>query len=367
MGHENIFDITKCPVPPLKKLHDVPFISDCSIPAAPPPILECPNIEVDLPINPPIPPIGPPGDPGPPGPPGPQGPPGSAVSQGPRGSPGRSGSDGKDGRDGSDGKDGVCPSNCSDGKDGADGATGPTGPAGPTGASGTCCCWWVWCPCAGDEKECYPDPHGSPSECPMTDATGSETGGEWKFLKKCSDGSDFKEGKCPTDRPPPVLGRFYGEVVIVCPCDRPSSSSSVSSSVSASVRCLERPCIIICVEDAGLVAENGQYHFHGLNLDGDQNWITTEPTVPQRHKIVITTSLTDPTRCAYRMTGIDPPTALYESQPFECAPAACPPDLSTLGPWIVLAAGQAPAPTVSCRPCSDSSSSSQSEAGSREN
>jgi hypothetical protein len=96
-----IFDITKCPVPSLGPISLLPFISDCSIPDAPLGIFECPDIDLNFPIEP---------KPGGDGPPGLQGPSGSA---------------------------------------GIDGPPGAAGATGPPGAAGICeeppCCWYVWC------------------------------------------------------------------------------------------------------------------------------------------------------------------------------------------------------------------------------
>lgn len=58
-----IFDVDKCPVPPLEKLpaNDA-LIQDCEIPSPPPAIFQCPDHGENVPLDPAI--IGPPGPPG---------------------------------------------------------------------------------------------------------------------------------------------------------------------------------------------------------------------------------------------------------------------------------------------------------------
>jgi len=61
----SVFDTTtKCSLPSIPAIGGFDFISDCTVPDAPPPIYECPDLEFDLPF------AGPPGPPGVPGPPG---------------------------------------------------------------------------------------------------------------------------------------------------------------------------------------------------------------------------------------------------------------------------------------------------------
>jgi hypothetical protein len=68
----NIFDITKCPVPALPALTDSRILLDCSVPAAPQPIYQCPDIDFDVPtITAGAGLAGPPGVDGGDGPPGP--------------------------------------------------------------------------------------------------------------------------------------------------------------------------------------------------------------------------------------------------------------------------------------------------------
>jgi hypothetical protein len=174
---DNIFDINKCPVPALPVLPSTLFISDCSIPSAPPAILECPNVEVDVPLEPPN----------------------NFATNPPAGS--------------------------SDG--GGGGAGGAGGAPGAGGVS--CCCWWVWCPCEdallGISE--YPHPHGNPDSCPMSPSScPGECDGEWNLMPNCGMGLT-----CDDQLPPPVIGRFYGEVVITCFC--PTSSLSSLDSMQA--------------------------------------------------------------------------------------------------------------------------------------
>jgi hypothetical protein len=61
---------TKCSLPSIPAIGGFDFISDCTVPDAPPPIYECPDMEFDLPFAGPA---GPAGVPGPPGIPGPAG------------------------------------------------------------------------------------------------------------------------------------------------------------------------------------------------------------------------------------------------------------------------------------------------------
>jgi hypothetical protein len=58
---------TKCSLPSIPAIGGFDFISDCTVPDAPPPIYECPDMEFDLPFAGPA---GPAGVPGPPGAPG---------------------------------------------------------------------------------------------------------------------------------------------------------------------------------------------------------------------------------------------------------------------------------------------------------
>lgn len=63
----SVFDTTKCDLPSIPAIGDFAFIADCTVPSAPPPIYECPDIDFELPIAGPAGPIGPPGPAGAPG------------------------------------------------------------------------------------------------------------------------------------------------------------------------------------------------------------------------------------------------------------------------------------------------------------
>jgi hypothetical protein len=55
----SVFDTTKCDLPSIPAIGDFAFIADCTVPPAPPPIYECPDIDFELPIAGPAGPIGP--------------------------------------------------------------------------------------------------------------------------------------------------------------------------------------------------------------------------------------------------------------------------------------------------------------------
>ena len=57
----SVFDTTKCDLPSIPAIGDFTFITDCTVPPAPPPIYECPDIDFELPIAGPAGPIGPAG------------------------------------------------------------------------------------------------------------------------------------------------------------------------------------------------------------------------------------------------------------------------------------------------------------------
>jgi hypothetical protein len=63
-----VFDSSKCGLPSIGAISDFAFVSDCVVPEPPPPINDCPNIDVNSPLIPP------PGIAGPAGPAGPEGP-----------------------------------------------------------------------------------------------------------------------------------------------------------------------------------------------------------------------------------------------------------------------------------------------------
>ena len=73
----SVFDTTKCGLPSVPAIGEFIFIADCTVPQAPPPIYDCPDLDLELPNTGPI---GPGGPPGPPGPAGPAGPPGPSAS-----------------------------------------------------------------------------------------------------------------------------------------------------------------------------------------------------------------------------------------------------------------------------------------------
>jgi hypothetical protein len=103
-----VFNPDDCPIESLPSIGPPTYVSDCEVPPAPPPIFDCPDLDIEAPI---------PGGPGPPGPQGPQGPSGGAPGpQGPQGPQG--------------------PSGGAPGPQGPPGPTGPQGPPGPTGGPG---------------------------------------------------------------------------------------------------------------------------------------------------------------------------------------------------------------------------------------
>ena len=107
---ESVFNPKKCTIPDVPPIEDMPVIVDCEVPESPPPIMDCPDLDLPIPAilgwigfecyggpyGPP--PGGPPGVPGPPGPPGPPGgPPGPPGPPGPTGPGGPAGPGGPHG------------------------------------------------------------------------------------------------------------------------------------------------------------------------------------------------------------------------------------------------------------------------------
>jgi hypothetical protein len=174
----NIFDITKCPVPALPALSDNRLIIDCSVPAAPQPVYECPDINFDIPT----------------------------VLQG----------------------------------IGPGGGVGPAGPAGEDGpggtgdlivdASGLLCAWWTWCACDGTTAF-VPAPG---LDCKEDDVC-IDSPGEWVFRKGTAGDTPCWEGQmygetviiCDCDTlvvipPGPIIS---SSVVVDCWCWQPSAFS----------------------------------------------------------------------------------------------------------------------------------------------
>jgi hypothetical protein len=125
----DLFDITKCPVPALPALTDSRILMDCSVPAAPQPIYQCPDIDFDVPLPAPEP---------------------------------AQGADGPPGDPGDDGLQGL--------------------PCTPTPAGGAPCSYWIWCGPTGLLSSVSVSASASSADgCPVTDFCVT-TPGEWILI-----------------------------------------------------------------------------------------------------------------------------------------------------------------------------------------
>jgi hypothetical protein len=80
------------------------------------------------------------------------------------------------------------------------------------------CSGWVWCPCECSSVDMDYEKY-DPTECPWTPESPATGPGGWQLFS----GEDHHG-------PPPIVGRFFGEIEYFCPCLPASSESSSSSS-----------------------------------------------------------------------------------------------------------------------------------------
>lgn len=67
------FSVSKCRLPPLCPIDEIPLVKECELPEPPSPIMDCPDLDLIMPTLAGTATVGPPGPPGSPGPPGPPG------------------------------------------------------------------------------------------------------------------------------------------------------------------------------------------------------------------------------------------------------------------------------------------------------